>query len=65
MGGEGGGGKGGQKVIKEGSETTEGGVFGENERTEDHVIGIRGEGDNCWVDFYHKDGVRLGLNVLS
>lgn len=45
------GGKGGQKVIKEGSETTGGGMFGQNKSTEERVIGIRGEGDNRRVDF--------------
>lgn len=49
-----GGGKGGQKVIKERSETT-----GENKSTEECMIGIRGEGDNRRVDFlfffYHKN----------
>lgn len=47
----GGGGKGGQKVIKEGRQRTEEGMFGQNKSREDCTIGIRGEGNNCRVDF--------------
>lgn len=57
----GGGGKGGQKVIKEGSQTTEEGTFGRNKSSEDCAIGIRGEGNDCRVDFYHKDAQRNGF----
>lgn len=51
----GGGCKGGQKVIKEGSDTTEEGMSGQNKSTEGRAIGIRGEGDGRRVDFYRKN----------
>lgn len=53
--GGGGEGKGGQRVIKERSQTTEEGMFGRNGSTEDCAIGIRGEGNNRRVHFYHEN----------
>lgn len=53
--GGGGGSEGGQKVIKEGRQTTEEVMFGQNKSKEDCAIGIRGEGNNRRVVFYHKN----------
>lgn len=43
-----------RRLLKKGA-TTEEGTFGQNKSIEDCAIGIRGEGNNHRVDFYHKN----------